>query len=57
MRSKNRVERAAGVERTAALGLVWAAPDVMVHGLAPAPVTSGICFPTMWPLYSEARWH
>lgn len=35
---------------------VWASPDVICRDLALAGLTSDICFPTMRPLYFEARW-
>jgi len=35
---------------------VWASPDVICLDLALAGLTGDICFPTMWPLYFEARW-
>lgn len=35
---------------------VWASPDVICRDLALVGLTSDICFPTMWPLYFEARW-
>lgn len=35
---------------------VWASPDVICQDSALAGPNRDICFPTMWPLYFEARW-